>query len=102
MTSLEAAASVGKKVSGLEEVLRGQVSSLRQVLDQTLKQQNAMAERMEGWMQAHSAQQVAMLQQSKHFAEQKAQASSEATQRMLLKAVHSSEVMLGAFQLEIK
>ena len=43
-----------------------------------------------------------MLQQSKHFAKQNAQAPSGATQQMLLKAVHSSKVTLEVFQLEIK
>ena len=102
VTALEVAASTDKKVSGLEEVLRSQVSSLQDILDQTLRQQNTMAQRMEGWMQAQSAQQVSMLQQSKLFAEQKAQASSEATQQMLLNVVQSSEEKLQAFQQKIE
>ena len=53
-------------------------------------------------MQAQSAQQVAMLQQSKLFAEQKAQAASEATQQMLLNAVQSSKERLEASQLKIE
>ena len=102
VTTLDVAASTDKKVSGLEEVVRTQVSSLQDILDQTLKQQNTMAQRMEGWMQAQSAQQVAMLQQSNLFAEQKAQAASGATQQMLLNAVQSCEVKLEAFQLGIE
>ena len=50
VTASGVAASTDKKVSGLKEVLRSQVSSLEQVLDQTLRQQNTMAERLEGWM----------------------------------------------------
>ena len=42
-----------------------------------------------------------MLQESELFAEQKAQATSEATQQMLLNAVPSSEEKLEAFQLKI-
>ena len=87
VTALDVAASTDKEVSGLEEVVRSQVNSLQDILDQTLRQQNAMAQRMEGWMQAQSAQQVAMLQQSKLFAEQKAQAASGATKQVLLNAV---------------
>ena len=102
VTALEVAASTDKKVSGLEEILRSQVSSLQDILDQTLRQQNTMAQRMEGWMQAQSAQQVSMLQQSRLFAEQKAQASSEATQQMLLNVVQSSEEKLQAFQQKIE
>jgi hypothetical protein len=102
MTALEVAASTDRKVSGLEEVLRSQVSSLQDILDQTLRQQNTMAQRMEGWMQAQSAQQVAMLQQSMLFAEQKAQAASEATQQMLLSVVQSSKEKLQAFQQKIE
>ena len=102
VTALEVAAGTDKKVSSLEEVLRSQVSSLQGILDQTLRQQNTMAQRMEGWMQAQSAQQVSMLQQSKLFAEQKAQAASEATQQMLLSVVQSSEEKLQAFQQKIE
>ena len=102
MTALDFAASTNKKVNGLEEVLRSQVSSLQDILDQPLRQQTTMAQRMEGWMQAQSAQQVAMLQQSKLFAEQKAQVASEATQQMTLSAVQSSEAKLEVFQLKIE
>ena len=92
MTALDVAASTDEKVSGLEEVLRSQVSRLQDIADQTLRQQNTMAQRMESWMQVQSARQVAMLQKSKLFAEQKAQVTSEATQQMLLSAIQSSEV----------
>ena len=102
VTALEVAASTDRKVSGLEEVLRSQVNSLQGILDQTLRQQNTMAQRMEGWMQAQSAQQVSMLQQSKLFAEQKAQAASDATQQMLVSVMQSSEEKLQAFQQKIE
>ena len=62
MTALDVAASTDKKVSGLEEVVCSQVNSLQDILDQTLRQQKAMTQRIKGWMQAQSAQQVAMLQ----------------------------------------
>ena len=97
VTALEVAASTDRKVSGLEEVLRSQVNSLQGILDQTLRQQNTMAQRMEGWMQARPAQQVSVLQQSKLFAEQKAQAASDATQQMLMSVVQSSEEKLQTF-----
>ena len=97
VTALEVATSTDRKVSGLEEVLRSQVSNLQDILDKTLRQQNTMAQRMEGWMQAQPAQQVSMPHQSKLFAEHKAQAASEATQPMLLSVVQSSEEKLQAF-----
>ena len=56
---------------------------------------------IEAWMRSQSGQQVAMLQESKAFAEHKAQATSEATQNVLLKAVTDAELKLHAFQLEV-
>ena len=88
------------RMDSVGESLRSQVSSLEQILAQTLKQQQGMAESMEVWMRAQSAQQVVMLQQSKQFAEQRAQALQEMTQRMLLKVVQDSEGKLEAFQLD--
>ena len=48
VTALDVATSTDKKVSGLEEVLRSQASSLQDIVDQTLRQQNTMVQRMEG------------------------------------------------------
>ena len=53
-------------------------------------------------MQAQSAQQVSMLQQSKLFAEQKAQAASDATKEMLMSVVQRSDEKLQAFQQKIE
>ena len=44
VTALDVAASTDKKVNGLEEVLRSQVSSLQGIVDQTLRHQNTMAQ----------------------------------------------------------
>ena len=61
----------------------------------------AQADRIETWMWSQSEQQMVMLQQSKAFAEHKAQTTSEATHNALLKAVKDTELKLEAFQLEV-
>ena len=103
--SREATASMGRKVEGVEDRLREQVSRLERVLEESIMQQTAQADTLtswiEAWMRSQSGQQVAMLQESKAFAEHKAQATSEATQNVLLKAVTDTELKLQAFQLEV-
>ena len=99
--SQQATANMGRKVERVEGRLRERVSGLKQVLERSIKHQMAQADRVEAWMRSQSEQEMVMLQQSKAFAENKAQATSKATQIVLLKAVKDPELKLEAFRLEV-